>query len=298
MEIRAHYILVGLFTLFVLLGAVGVTLWMGSRDKGVALAEYDISVTESIKGLSVNSDVLFIGIRVGKVKGFKISPVTPGEVKVRISIAADTPVREDSVAQLEMTGITGGAVIAISGGSEQSPLKVAREGYVGEIAYEPSPLSSAMTQMPEIMSRIHHTLRRIDRVLSAENIRAFSNILNDVSQVTSTLADRRKNVDSILQEVEKTVKNLDVLAINANQALVTDVKNTTKSMDRIAARVDRTLSVIEPGVKQFGTQGLAEMRVLMVEMRSLVQTLTRLSKKMEHDPRRFFFGKPVKEFSK
>ena len=298
MEIRANYILVGLFTLLSLFGALGFTLWVASRDKDMAITEYDISVTESIKGLSVNSDVLFIGIRVGRVTGIRISHVTPGEVKVRIAIDSDTPVREDSIAQLEIRGLTGGAVLSITGGTEASPLKAVQEGHVGEITYEPSPLSSAMMQMPEIMSGIHHTLKRLDRVLSPDNIRSFSNILRDINEVTATVADRRKTMDSILAEFEKTVKSIDSLAVNANETLATDVKDATKAMNRIAGRVDNTLKVMEPGLKQFGTQGLAELRVLMVEMRGLVQTLSRLSKKIEHDPRRFFFGTPVKEFGK
>lgn len=298
MEIRANYILVGLFTLLVLFGALAFTLWVASRDKDMAITEYDISVTESTKGLSVNSDVLFIGIRVGKVTAIRISHVTPGEVMVRIAIDADTPVREDSIAQLEIRGLTGGAVLAISGGTEDSPLKKVPEGHVGEIRYEPSPLSSAMMQMPEIMSGIHHTLKRLDRVLSPDNIRAFSSILHDINDVTAAFAERRQSLDSIVMQAEQAVRNFDRFIATANNTLATDVKSTAESMNRIARRVDHTLKVVEPGLKQFGTQGLAEMRVLMVEMRGLVQTLTRLTKRMENDPRRFFFGNTVKEFGK
>lgn len=279
-----------------LLGAVGIGLWMGSRDKGVPLVEYDISVTESIKGLSINSDVLFIGIRVGKVKGFKISPVTPGEVKVRIAITADTPVREDSVAQLELTGITGGVVVAITGGTANSPLKVVGEDQVGEIQYEPSALAAAFSQMPDLLSSANDTLGRLKDIFSDANAESVKSILGDLNKISSMLADRSGSLDAIIGDAEKAARNFDLLAVNANEALVTDVKNTTRSMNRIAKRVDQTLVVMEPGLKQFSTQGLGEVRVLMVEMRSLVQSLTRLTKKMESDPRRFFFGKSVKEF--
>lgn len=297
MEIRANYILVGLFTLAVILGAVFFALWAGSDDKNVKLTHYDISVKESVRGLSVNSDVLFIGIRVGKVQSFKISNVTPGEVKVRIAIASDTPVREDSYAQLNFNGITGGAVIAISGGTTNSPLKVVAEEGVGEIRYEPSPLSSVVEQMPDIMASASEALKQLKMIFSKENAATITAILDDVNRVSSTLAKRSKTIDEILSEAEKVTRNFDLLAANANEALVTDVKHTTRSMNRIAKRVDQTLSVMEPGLKQFSTQGLSEIHVLMVEMRNLVQSLTRLSRKMESDPRRFFFGKPVKEFS-
>ena len=66
MEIRANYILVGMFTILLLIGGLGFALWTAKRDKGVPMSEYDIFFNESVRGLSVNSDVLFTGIKVGK----------------------------------------------------------------------------------------------------------------------------------------------------------------------------------------------------------------------------------------
>lgn len=295
MEIRANYILVGLFTLLILLGGLAFTLWTASLGKDVPMVEYDISFTESVKGLSVNSDVLFIGIRVGKVTRIKISDITPGEVKVRIQVAADTPVREDSVAQLEIRGLTGGVLISITGGTAQSPLKHVPEGAVGVIDYEPSPLTSVVAQMPDVLSSVHQTLRRVEKVFSDENSIAVSNILTSLDAFSTVLANRSHTIDTILLDAEKLARNFDLLAANANEALVTDVKATTQSMNSIAKRVDRTLTGMEPGLRQFSTQGLSEFRMLMVEARNLVHVLTRLSQKMESDPRRYLFGVPVKE---
>ena len=295
MEIRANYILVGIFTLLILFGGLAFTLWTASLGKDVPMVEYDISFTESVKGLSVNSDVLFIGIRVGKVTRIKISDTVPGEVKVRISIAADTPVREDSVAQLEIRGLTGGVLISITGGTAESPLKQIPEGVVGLINYEPSPLTSVVSQMPDVIASANQTLRRIEKVFSDENAAAVSNILLSLDAFSTVLANRSHTIDTILLDAEKMTKNFDLLAANANEALVTDVKSTTKAMNNIAKRVDRTLSTMEPGLKQFSNQGLSEMRTLMVEMRTLVHILTRVGQKMESDPRRFLFGVPVKE---
>lgn len=295
MEIRANYIVVGIFTLLVLLGGLGFTLWVGSRDNDVAMAEYDISFSESVKGVSVNSDVLFIGIRVGRVTAIKISDVTPGAVRVRIAIAADTPVREDSVAQIE-SHITGAAVITISGGTEVSPLKAVKPGSVGEIAYEPSPLASVVARVPDILASINHTLKRMEKFFSSENARYVSNILRDTNRLSSTLAARSETVDAILANTEKATAGIGNVTASANEVIATDLKNTARSINRIMIKVDRSLGVIEPGLAQFSTQGLTEMRMLMVEMRALVQAWTRISKKVESDPRRYFFGKPIKEY--
>lgn len=296
MEIRANYLLVGAFSLLVLLGGVGFTLWIGTRDEGVLMTEYDIYFSESVRGLSVTNDVLFSGIRVGKVTEIKISRVTPGEVKVRVSITADTPVRDDSVAKLEVRGITGVSVVSISGGTANSPLKNVPEGTVGEIASEPSSLASVMNQVPDLMASANHMTQQIEKIFSDDNAARVAELLDSLATVGRTLADKSDTISSLVDRSESVVRNFDLLAANANEALVTDVKSTTGAMNRIVKRVDLTLTAMEPGLMQFSTQSLPEMRMLMVEMRNLVHVLTRVSRKLESDPRRFFFGDQVKEY--
>ena len=298
MEIRANYLLVGAFSLLVLLGGVGFTLWIGTRDDGVAMTEYDIYFTESVRGLSVTNDVLFSGIRVGKVTEIKISRVTPGEVKVRVSIAADTPVREDSIAKLEVRGITGVSVVSISGGTAQSPLKAVPEDSVGEIDSEPSSLASVMNQVPDLIASANHMTQQIEKIFSDDNAAKVTEILDSFATLSKTFANRAETIDRLIARSESVARNFDLLAANANEALVTDVKATTKAMNRIAGRVDKTLTAMEPGLMQFSNQSLPELRMLMVEMRNLVHVLTRVSQKLESDPRRFLFGDQVKEYGR
>lgn len=296
MEIRANYILVGLFTLLMLFGGLGFTLWTAKRDKDVPMTRYDISFNESVRGLSVNSDVLFSGVRVGKVEQIKISEVTPGAVRVRILIAADTPVRENSQAQLIVVGLTGTSAITISGGTVNSPLMKVPDGAVGELHYEPSPLSSVVAQMPDVLASANLLLRRMERMFSERNAQSFTTMMDSMASVAQVIADRAETIDKILANAEKAAHDFDLLVLNANKALMGDVKAASESMNKIAKRLDATLSVMEPGLKQFSNQGLADARMLMVEMRNLVHVLTRVSQKLESDPRRFMFGEPVKEY--
>ncbi|MDL2291130.1 MlaD family protein [Desulfovibrio sp. OttesenSCG-928-F20] len=296
MEIRANYVLVGMFALAALAGILTFTLWIGSRDKGVQLDEYEISFNESVKGLSVNSDVLFIGIRVGKVTAIKISDITPGEVRVRIAIAADTPVRRNSTAQLEARGITGVSVISISGGTADSPLIDPGEGAVAEIPTAQSALSSVFSQMPDVMHAAVTVLDNINKVFSPENIEAWSDISTSLRTVSVTVGNRAKSIDEIIARSETLLQDLDALTVNVNKVLETDVKQTSQAMSRIAKRVDDTLTVMDPGLRQFSSTGLADMRMLMVEMRNLTHVMTRVFQKMDSDPRRFFFGDQTQEY--
>lgn len=296
METRANHIIVGMFALLMLFGALGFTLWIGSQDDDMELSAYEISFEESVKGLSVNSDVLFIGIRVGRVTNIKISDITPGAVRVRVAVAADTPVRKNSTAKLEMRGITGAAVISISGGTADSPLIQPPEDAVAEIPTEPSALSSMFAHMPEVLNSAHLVLENINKVFSKENIAAVNDIVASLQSVSQVLEKRSESLNNILTSAESMVKNMDSLAQSANTVMLTDFKETSRAMSSISGRVDATLKVMDPGLRQFSTTGLAEMRMLIVEMRHMVHLLTRVGQNLESDPRRFFFGDQTKEF--
>ena len=240
MEIRAHCFLVGMFTLLTLLGAGGFVLWIGTHDKGVDMTDYDISFNESVKGLSVNNDVLFSGIRVGKVTQITISRTTPGEVRVRVSIAADTPVRENSFAQLELRGITGVCVIAITGGTADSPLLQAPQDGVATIRYEPSPLASVVARMPDVLASASQVLQRLDSLLSGENMQRISHILASLEKVSTVLGDRSETIGSVVTQSEELARHLDQVLIAANETLTTDAKAASRSLNSIAKRADST----------------------------------------------------------
>ena len=296
METRANYVLVGAFTLLILFAAGLCVLWMGGKGGKALMVEYDIFCTASVRGLSVNSDVYFNGIKVGTVADIKISRGTPGEVRIRISIDADTPVREDSLAQLDMSAITGISVVSISGGSAQSPLIHVPKGGVGVIRYEPSTLLSAATKVYVILISSRHILKNAEQLFSVENLQAVSEILDSLAQVAGTLADRADSMSGILLEAEKFGGGLNALLAAAHELLGAELKQTSAAVAGAAKRADSTLEAIEPGLRQFSTQGLADLRMLMMETRSLVHVLTRIGQKLENDPRRFLFGDSVQEY--
>ena len=82
MEVRANYIVVGVFALIMLLGGLAFTVWIAKSHQRIPMQFYDIYMEESVVGLSINNDVLFNGVLVGKVSQIKISRVEAGAVIV------------------------------------------------------------------------------------------------------------------------------------------------------------------------------------------------------------------------
>lgn len=118
METRANYALIGIFTLAVIASAFGFVLWFSGGDKSGGQRTYKIVFGGSVSGLLPGAPVRFNGVSVGDVTKIDFIPQDPGHVSALVEIDARVPIRVDTKARLEATGLTGVASIALSGGTQ------------------------------------------------------------------------------------------------------------------------------------------------------------------------------------
>ena len=120
METKANYVVTGLFTLAVIVGAFGFLYWFQrAGDRGHETA-YRVVFTGSVAGLNTGSDVTFNGIRVGQVAGLTLDPQDPRKVVALLKVKSAVPVRADTKAGLVFQGLTGLAEVSLSGGSAKA----------------------------------------------------------------------------------------------------------------------------------------------------------------------------------
>ena len=125
METRAHYILIGAFTLGLGAAALLFGLWMSRATLDSDYRLYDIVFQEAVAGLSVGSPVQYSGIRVGEVERLTLDPEDPRQVWARVRVVSTAPVKVDTTARLALLNITGSSSIALSQGLPSSPLLTA-----------------------------------------------------------------------------------------------------------------------------------------------------------------------------
>jgi phospholipid/cholesterol/gamma-HCH transport system substrate-binding protein len=94
METKANYVLIGLFTLGGLLGALGLLLWFAKVEVDRQYAYFDI-LFEDVSGLGSASDVRYNGLPVGQVVDLGLDDADSSQVRVRIEVSADTPVNTE-----------------------------------------------------------------------------------------------------------------------------------------------------------------------------------------------------------
>ena len=186
METRAHFIIVGLFTLLGILGGLGFFLWLASVQIDRQYAQYGV-LFENVSGLDQSADVLFNGVAVGSVTGIRIWENDPSKAYVALEIDATTPIAVDTVARLESQGVTGVAYIALSGGSPGAALLTPQADGLPIIASRQSSFQSLVSSAPELIEDASAIIAQLQTLTGPENQDHVRRILDNVDNATSGL---------------------------------------------------------------------------------------------------------------
>ncbi len=303
METRASYLLVGAFSLIVVVGALLFVLWSANHQGEIT--EYEINFTRGVSGLSVGNDVVFNGVRVGQVSDILISPKDPSSVMVRIKVASDTPVRRNSEASLEVRGITGLSVVNISGGTVDSPLvPKLPDDQVYMIPSKLSGIQTIIASAPDVLTALNTLVERANSALSQENIQSLTAILDSAAKIAETMADNRKTITDAAKAIEQAGEifaevgnSVDSLAKTTRKVISEDFRQAAAGVNQMASMVNRVVSEAEPGLKRLSREGTDELQRLLTEAGNLMRQIRHLVLQIERDPRRFLLGDPVPEYT-
>lgn len=314
METRASYLIVGGFVLALIAGILAFALWLGGQDSGEKTVVYYVEFQGTVSGLQVGSTVLYRGIPVGSVTAIDIGG-DGNIITATTEIREDTPVKEDTEAFLEHQLLTGVAVIQLSGGSPEAPLLSPPPGKdVAVIRARASTIEEITESAPELIDSVGDLVDRAQLLFSDDNMASITGILKDVNTITSSVASRTGEIETIIDEAAGTVESLGN-AMNELELLASDLRIMTADMGEIikqqtgvleptVAQVKETAAVFsslardlntivkdnERAINDFASGGLYELTRFLTEARDLVAALQRLTEQIERDPARFLFG--------
>lgn len=310
METRAHHVLIGLFTVIVVAAALLFSTWLAKSSTDKQFNEYEVVFNEAVTGLSQGGAVQYNGIKVGDVTQLKLDPKDPRRVLARIRVGADTPVRQDTHAKLALTGVTGMAIIQLSGGSPSSPALVSSDGRAPVIVADPSPLSRLLANGEDVMININDVVSRANQLLSEDNVNRISRTLDHLDKATGAIADQRDDIRQLLRQLAEaskqanaTLAQTEQLAHNANglidvqaRATLDSAKNAMASLERSTAAIDHLLNDNRAALNG-GMQGLSELGPAVRELRDAAGSLRGISRKLDDNPAGFLLGRDrSKEF--
>ncbi|WP_299031343.1 MlaD family protein [uncultured Sulfitobacter sp.] len=232
METRANYILIGIFTLAAILGTLGFFIWLASVQVNKQYQSYGI-LFEDVSGLDPSGDVLFNGISVGRVIGLQIAAQDPSKVFTTIEIEGDTPVRSDTIAQLQSQGVTGVAYISLSGGTLAAPPLVAdADGWL-IIPSKRSTVQTLVQDAPDLLNEATRLLEQFQALTGPENQAYVTNILrnldasssnldqalNDFSQITGTVREATVQITDFTDRLDTIGASVTTTLEQANETL-------------------------------------------------------------------------------
>ena len=268
METRAHFILVGLFTLVAGAAALLFALWLTNAGADREVSYFDVLFREPVSGLSVGSAVQYSGIRVGEVERLTLDPEDPRIVRARVRVTTDVPVKVDTKARLTLLNITGASAIEFSEGLPESAHLTASSG------------------VPE----------RTNRLLSDENGLRVSSMLENVELFTASLAEQRDTLREGLEGLALSTHTANEVLIRVNTLLmryeepvldgvtaaVTDLQQFTQKLNVVLDENSPSLSA--------GLQGFAELAPAMRDLREILNTVDVMTRRIADDPANFVLG--------
>ena len=306
METRASYVLIGAFAVAIFVAAFGFVLWLGKLSLEREWTYYDIVFEEPGTGLSVGGAVQYNGIQVGEVRKLSLAPDDPRRAIAHVRLNADTPIKVDTRARLNLVGLTGGTVIQLSGGSPASPKLLAAAGEpVPRIVAEVSALQSLLVSGQDMAMGANEALARVGRLLSDDNLAHVAASLRQIDEMTATLAAQRQDLHDTLANlrgasaqlqrtlagVERTAASADALLKDQAAPLAASAQAWLASAQRTTDAATALLDANREPIARFARDGLGELSPAIAELRATLRALRGVSTQLQANPGAYVTGR-------
>lgn len=275
---NVNYLLVGVATL----GAFGLLLAVlfAITGRGGATVGYH-AYFDNVTGLRFGAPVLYQGFRIGQVQEIVPERAAGTRYRVEFAVRKDWPIPEDSIAQLQASGLLADVRIAIQGGDSAVMLPAGAElaGTAGgdvfaamnELAGEltlltrdrirplveslatrldaisgslDSGLPVLVEQGQALLVRLNRAAEQVNQVLGEENREAIGASLRDVRTVAADLKETQLQTRQLIETLHETV--------GENQPQIRQiVLDLERVVGTIAQRMDSVAHHLESSSRNF-----------------------------------------------
>jgi phospholipid/cholesterol/gamma-HCH transport system substrate-binding protein len=310
MDSKINYTAVGLFVILLGLVLSATAYWLATGGKNEQFTPYVVYVTDNASGLTENSHVLYRGVDVGQVKNIRIDEKNPDKIRVMIELDENVPIRTDTVAKLQLLGVTGLSVLNLTGGKSSLALTNRNAEGVLVIPYEASIFSKLEGGASEVMVNVSRVSNQLDALMSAENIAALSSTIQNINEITTTVAQHKDDLVAMMiagrQTLEGTAKLSQSSVTLINQAAVfldkfsQSIKGlqgvvaaTQAAVTQVSAASTSTIDLTQAGSKTLGTfndRTLPQLGGLIEQLQQASTALTQLVKQINQNPSQILYG--------
>ena len=302
METKSNYVMVGAITLLLVALLAAFTVWLSRAGEG-GKKEYDIFFQQSVNGLAKGSGVSFSGVPVGEIQSIELWEPDPEFVRVRITIKDSIPVLLGTTATINGVGFTGVSEIQLDGAVKGAPALVCPEANpksacptgVPVIPTKPGALGELLNNAPLLLERLSALTERLTNILSDKNQQSIEQILDNVENLSGTLATQGPDLRATIQEsrialqkaglaadeITKMAGTTNKLLDSDGRPMLVELRKTLRSANGSLAALETTLNNANPAIETLNTQTLPEVTQLARDLRELSVSLKSVTDKVD-----------------
>ena len=303
MEREANYVAVGAFVLLVSVMAALFVYWYSDSREARHYTRYEIYFDGSVSGLSEGWAVRYLGVDIGRVARIRLDKRAADRVQVLVDIDAATPVSERTLAELSLQGVTGLLYIDLQ---QQRP-GAAPQRLMESVAGERYPVIRSihsnfdvfLSSLPEVAGRVGELTTRSNRLLSDENIAAFTRLADSLDRAGSTLPQTAREAAALIAELRSAATESRVVIANVRAATDTaapdlaaalaKLRATADHMATASAQLDGLIADNRATLSGFAREGLPEIEALARDGRAAAREFELLSRSLRDNPSQLLY---------
>ena len=303
MDRDANFVAVGAFVVVVLAMATVFVLWYTNTRERREYQRYEVYFSGSVSGLNQGSTVRYLGVNVGRVAHIRLDPRAADRVEAQIDLDKATPVTRDTRARLAMQGVTGLLFIDLSQARNAAPAgpEVPSQEYP-VIRSVPSDFDLFVSGLPELVTDATRVTRRLNALLSDENLAAVRVAAANVRIASEPLPGAARDATRLVAELRAAVAEAQGVAASARRLVSTaepeiagaarELHAVSDHLASVTGRVDALLARHEPDLERFAGHGLEELQQLLRESRDAAAQVRELARGLREDPSRVLYERP------
>ena len=299
MERNARIILVTTFIVIGVIALVAFYRWIQGPDPEKLGVDRAILFDGSVSGLSIGSEVRYLGVPIGRVSGISLSREFPGRVDVVFGTTEVLPPAERMVALLQAQGITGLSIIELRERSEEVPGFDVPDGVIPGY---PSLFAQLAGSAGRISSSVEATLGRINDILNEDTAENLSVTIQELRYLSGNLATASENVDELLasaarigSELEASLPEFRSTAQTLNREVLPTVNEAGRSLQQATDSVTVALGDNREALQQLISKDLPTLIGITDQLAETLRTLDHLLGSINEEPGALLYGERVRE---
>lgn len=285
MENKNSYFIAGLFFCLVV-GFIGIFLLFMQGYNSKETRDYYIVTKELPNGIKKDGEVRFIGVPVGHIRDIYFSDPHSATIEIWLSIDDNLPIKTDSQAIVERSGISGIAHINITKGSDTA--RIFNKNERAQISLGEGLLDKIGSRTANLTESLDKIASKIDEALRQENLDKLLNSINKINLLMNVIAS-----DKNLDKIDEIIDNLYIVSQDLKSA----------NLDRLAANLDKSISDINTAwnnIDERINSGQIDFKTMLAptiksaqqsidELNDLAEQIKNNLNNLEDNPYEFFF---------